>query len=189
MPNYNTSYLLDTTLVCTMRFESRPALPRKNTSWSNYGAIMEFGIHLLDLVRVLTQDEVHSVSTDIGRPATQDPDHRAFIKLVTRGELPCYLDISRVSQGRVTRAEIMGSKGRALADWTTNIVRKISGRNEILDYPCPPSATLIEVLRDFCQAIRTGCPMPVTAEDGLRAVELADACYRSAQTGKPVFLN
>ncbi|MBA3964201.1 MAG: hypothetical protein H0X47_00185 [Nitrospirales bacterium] len=150
---------------------------------------MEFGIHLLDLVRVLTQDEVHSVSADIARPAAQDPELRAFIKLVTRRGLPCYLDISRVSQGRVTRAEIIGSKGQALADWTTNIVRKISGRNEIFDYPCPPSATLIEVLRDFCQAIQTGSPMPVTAEDGLRAVELADACYRSAQTGKPVFLN
>ncbi|MDH5699850.1 MAG: Gfo/Idh/MocA family oxidoreductase, partial [Nitrospirota bacterium] len=97
--------------------------------------------------------------------------------------------ISRVSQGRVTRAEIMGAEGQALADWTTGIVRKISSGNKISDYPCPPCATLVEVLRDFCQAIRTGSPMPVTAKDGLQAVELADACYRSAQTGKPVFLN
>jgi len=175
--------------VCTMRFETRPASPEQNTSVSNYGALMEFGIHLLDLVRVLTQDEVHSVSADIERPGAQDRELRAFIKLVPRRGLPCYLDISRVSQGRVTRAEIMGSKGQTFADWTTNIVRKISGRNEILDYPCPPGATLIEVLRDFCRAIRSGGPMPVTAEDGLRAVELADACYRSAETGKPVFLN
>ncbi|GJL69727.1 MAG: inositol 2-dehydrogenase [Nitrospirales bacterium] len=176
-------------LVCTMRFESHSALPGKNPSWCNYGALMEFGIHLLDLVRVLTQDEVHSVSADIDRPGAQDPELRAFIKLVTRRGLPCYLDISRVSQGRVTRAEIMGSYGQAFADWTTNIVRKISRGSEILDHPCPPGATLIEVLRDFCQAIRTGEPMPVTAEDGLRAVELADACYQSAQKGKPVFLN
>ncbi|HBP87198.1 MAG TPA: hypothetical protein DD706_05815 [Nitrospiraceae bacterium] len=176
-------------LVCTMRFESRSALPEKNPSWINYGALMEFGIHLLDLVRVLTQDEIHSVSADISRPGPDDPENRAFIKLVTQKGLPCYLDISRVSQGRVTRAEIMGSYGQAFADWTTNIVRKISMGNEILDHSCPPSATLIEVLRDFCQAIRTGGPMPVTAEDGLRAVKLADACYRSAQTGKPVFLN
>ena len=176
-------------LVCTMRFETRPASPEKNTSWNNYGALMEFGIHLLDLVRVLTQDEVHSVSADIDRPTAQDPEHRAYIKLITRRGLPCYLDISRVSQGRVTRAEIMGAEGQALADWTTGIVRKISSGNKISDYPCPPCATLVEVLRDFCQAIRTGSPMPVTAEDGLRAVELADACYKSAQTGKPVFLN
>jgi predicted dehydrogenase len=176
-------------LVCTMRLEPRPVSPGKNTSWSNYGALMEFGIHLLDLIRVLTQDEVHSVSADLGFQIGNGPEHRAFIKVITRRGLPCYLDISRVSQGRVTRAEIMGSNGQALADWTTNIVRKISGRNEILDYHCPSGATLIEVLRDFCQAIQTGSPMPITAEDGLRAVEIADACYRSAQTGKSVFLD
>jgi predicted dehydrogenase len=176
-------------LVCTMRFETRPTPPEKNTSWNNYGALLEFGIHLLDLVRVLTQDEVHSVSADIDRASSQDPEHRAYIKLITRRGLPCYLDISRVSQGRVTRAEIIGTEGQALADWTTGIVRKISRGTEISNYLCPPSATLVEVLRDFCQAIRTGSPMPITAEDGLRAVELADACYRSAQTGKPVFLN
>lgn len=176
-------------LVCTMRFESRQALPEKTTSWSKYGALMEFGIHLLDLVRVLTQDEVLSVSADISRPTAQDPENRAFIKLVTKRGLPCYLDISRVSQGRVTRAEIIGANGQAFADWTTGIVRRVSLGNETTDYPCPPSATLVDVLRDFCQAIRTGGPMPVTAEDGLRAVEIADACYRSAQTGKSVFLN
>ncbi|HNP28810.1 MAG TPA: Gfo/Idh/MocA family oxidoreductase [Nitrospirales bacterium] len=176
-------------LVCNMRFQTRPASPEKNTSRNNVGVIMEFGVHLLDLVRVLTQDEVHSVSADIDRPAVQDPEHRAFIKLITRRGLPCYLDISRVSQGRVTRAEIMGSQGQALADWTTNTLQKISRGNEISHYPCASSATLVQVLRDFCQAIRSGSPMPITAEDGLRAVELADACYRSAQIGKPVFLN
>lgn len=176
-------------LSCAMRFETRPASAEKKTSWNNYGALLEFGIHLLDLVRVLTQDEVRSVSADIDRLSSQDPEHRAYIKLVTRRGLPCYLDISRVSQGRVTRAEIIGARGQALADWTTGIVRRVSRGNASTDYPCPPSATLVDLLRDFCRAIRTGSPMPITAEDGLRAVELADACYQSAKNGKPVILD
>jgi len=176
-------------LACAMRFETCFASPEKKTSWNNYGALMEFGIHLLDLVRFLTQDEVHSVSADIDRPGSLDPEVRAYIKLVTRRGLPCFLDISRVSQGRVTRVEIIGTEGQALADWTTGIAHRISRGNRTTDFPCPPRATLVDVLRDFCQAIRTGSPMPITAEDGLRAVELAEACYRSGQTGKPVFLN
>jgi len=160
-------------LSCAMRFETSPASPGKKPSWNNYGALMEFGIHLLDLVRFLTQDEVHSVSADIDRPTSQDPEHRAYIKLVTRQGLPCYLDISRVSR----------------ADWTTGIVRRVSRGNETTDYPCPPSATLIALLRDFFQAIRTGSPMPITAEDGLRAVELAESCYHSAKIGNPIFLD
>ena len=175
-------------LSCAMRFETRPTSPEKHLSWKNYGALMEFGIHLLDLVRVLTQDEVHSVSADIDRASSQDPEHRAYIKLITRRGLSCYLDISRVSQGRVTRAEIIGAEGQALADWTTGTVHRVSRGNETTDYSCPPRATLVDLLRDFCQAIRTGSPMPITAEDGLRAVEIADACYQSAQTRKPVFL-
>jgi predicted dehydrogenase len=102
--------------------------------------------------------------------------------------LPCYLDISRVSQGRVTRAEIIGAEGQALADWTTGRVRRVSRGNKSTEFFCAPRATLIELLRDFCQAIQTGTPTPITAEDGLRAVELAEACYKSAQTGSPVFL-
>jgi predicted dehydrogenase len=176
-------------LSCAMRFETQPPSPEKNISWNHFGALMEFGIHLLDLIRVLTQEEIHSVSADIDRPAFQEPEHRATLKLITRSGLPCYLDISRVSQGRVTRAEIIGAEGQALADWTTGIVRRISQGNETIDYPCPSSATLVDLLRDFCLAIRTGSPMPITAEDGLRAVELADACYQSAQIGKPVFLD
>jgi len=176
-------------LSLAMRFELRPVSSERIESWGNYGAIMEFGIHLLDLVSVLTQDVVHSVSADIDRRAPQDPEQRAHIKLITSKELPCYLDISGVSQGRVTRAEIIGAKGQALADWTNGIVYRVSRDNERTEYPCPPSATLVELLRDFCQAIRTGSPVPITAEDGLRAVELADACYQSAQTGKPVFLD
>jgi len=175
-------------LSCAMRFETRPTSAEGKTSWNNHGALMEFGIHLLDLVRVLTHDEVYSVSAEIERPTSQDPEHRAYIKLITRKGLPCYLDISRVSQGRITRAEIIGTEGQALADWTAGIVRRISRGNKT-DYPCPPRATLVDLLRDFCQAIRTGSPMPITAEDGLRAVEIAEACYQSAQTGKPVFLD
>ncbi len=176
-------------LSCAMRFETRPASPEKNTLWNNHGILMEFGIHLLDLVRVLTQDEIHSVSAEIDRAAFQQPEYRATLKLITRRGLPCYLDISRVSQGRVTRAEIIGAEGQALADWTTGIVRRISQGNETTDYACPPRATLVDLLRDFCQALQTESPMPITADDGLRAVQIADACYQSAQNGKPVVLD
>ena len=42
------------------------------------------------------------------------------------------------------------------------------------------------MLKDFFQALRTGQPVPITGEDGLRAVELVEAYYQSAQTGQKV---
>jgi predicted dehydrogenase len=176
-------------LSCAMRFEYHPVPLEKKKLWNHFGVVMEFGIHLLDLVRVLTQDDIHSVTADMDRSNFQDPEHRAHIKLITGRNLPCYLDISRVSHGRITRAEIIGAKGQALADWTTGVVRSISHGHGMMEYPCSPSATLVDLLRDFCQAIRAGSPMPITAEDGLRAVKIAEACYQSAETGKPIFLD
>lgn len=40
--------------------------------------------------------------------------------------------------------------------------------------------------RAFIDAVLNGTPPPVTALDGLRSVELVDACYRSVASGAPV---
>ena len=52
----------------------------------------------------------------------------------------------------------------------------------------PPVPTVREALRAFAEALRQGAPMPISLEEGLRAVALAEACYRSsaAQTAVPV---
>jgi predicted dehydrogenase len=47
----------------------------------------------------------------------------------------------------------------------------------------PPSQTVLATLTAFLQAVKNNAPMPITAEDGCRAVEIAEACYRSAQAG------
>ncbi len=49
-------------------------------------------------------------------------------------------------------------------------------------------ATVVETLRAFLSALKAGTAMPVTGLDGQRAVEIADACYRSAETGQVVRL-
>ncbi len=50
------------------------------------------------------------------------------------------------------------------------------------------SATVVDTLQAFLEALRAGEPMPISGLDGQRAVEIADACYESAQTGQPVTL-
>jgi predicted dehydrogenase len=46
-----------------------------------------------------------------------------------------------------------------------------------------PHATVLATLQAFIHAIHTGTPPPITGMDGCRAVEAADACYRSAELG------
>ena len=45
-----------------------------------------------------------------------------------------------------------------------------------------------ELVAAFVRSVRTGQPVPVTGEDGLRAVEVALGAYQSAERGAPVSL-
>ena len=56
-----------------------------------------------------------------------------------------------------------------------------AGRSE--EWQLPQSPTVLTILQEFVHALRTKTPMPITGEDGCRAVEIAEACYRSAEAG------
>ncbi len=47
----------------------------------------------------------------------------------------------------------------------------------------PPVPTVRETLGAFVRALREGTSVPISIEDGLRAVAVADAAYRSAERG------
>jgi predicted dehydrogenase len=42
---------------------------------------------------------------------------------------------------------------------------------------------VLTTLQEFLHALQQNSPMPITGEDGCRAVEIAEACYRSAENG------
>jgi len=44
----------------------------------------------------------------------------------------------------------------------------------------------MRMVADFVDAIRSGRPVPISGEDGLRALEVAIAAYRSSESGRPV---
>lgn len=172
-------------LSCTMKFETHTIQSGNREGWDHYGVLMEIGIHLLDLVRVLTQDEIGEVSIKMEREAMNNPETRVWGSLTTKNGLTCSVDISGVSPGRTTRAEIIGSKGQACADWANHQITCTDQTKRTIHYPCPQTPTLIPLLQDFFHSIQTDTPLAITGEDGLQAVRIAEACYQSAQSGHP----
>ena len=78
----------------------------------------------------------------------------------------------------------VGSQGRVEADWMRRrICLEMSSGEQTADIDIPPSLTVLDTLSAFLQAVNDGTPMPITGEDGCRAVEIAEACYQSAQLG------
>ena len=91
------------------------------------------------------------------------------------------LDVVRVPSGRVGRTEWVGTHGQASADWVQRKVTVQIGDNQKVEATIPVQPTILAALQAFVLAIRSRTPPPVTGLDGCRAVELADACYQSAE--------
>jgi len=170
----------------TMHLEARPQIDI--VQGTGHGVLLEFGIHLLDWVRVLLQDEKLTVSAKMTRPSPNAPERRADITLTTPSGLSCHLDIARVSQGRITHVEIMGTTGRVQADWTNGVVQIFKQETLTSQHVLPAIPTIVTMLKDFFHALRKGNPVPITGEDGLRAVELADACYQAEKSQQPIYV-
>ena len=97
--------------------------------------------------------------------------------------------MARTAAGRTGRAEWLGARGLLTADWSDSTLTTVTTESSPLTRPVPPVPTVLSTLTAFLTAIRTSAPPPITGEDGFRAVELAEACYRSAAAaGQPVSL-
>jgi len=164
------------------RIETRKTAPDHADGYGKRGAVLEIGVHMLDLVRFLTGEEAREVRCTMDDLPPAAPETSASIELTTGGGTACRIDIARVPAGRVGRAVWSGAQGRLEADWVQG---RLHCRDETgtKNFDLPSSQTVLASLTAFLQAVRNHSPMPVTGEDGYRAVELADACYRSAQLG------
>ena len=142
---------------------------------------MEVGIHLLDLIRFLTNEDVREVRCEMEIPDGEASETRAHASLRTTGGVPCIVDVSRMAAGRVGRVEWIGRDGQLVADWSQRRLVTLNGG--VKEENLPAGATIVDTLQTFLGALKDGLPMPITGLDGQRAVEIADACYESAASG------
>ena len=149
-------------------------------AFGDRGALLEIGVHLLDLVRFLSGDEVGGVQCTMEPAPPAGPEISASVRLKTKKGILCDLDIARTAIGRVARMEWIGRDGHINADWSRRLVTLVLGDCPPLEHVCTAQPTVLATLQAFIQAVSTGTPPPITGRDGLIAVEIAEACYRSA---------
>ena len=175
-------------LSLTARLERRPHSQEEINAWNGRGALLEIGIHLLDLARFLTGEDIHEVHCEGSHMDTSQPEDHVWGRLTTQSGLPCLLDISRVSHSRTTRVELIGETGQLSANWSTSTLSLQRERHRPEVQTFAPTPTIHSVLKGFVHSLKTGGPMPITGEEGLRAVEIAEACYESLASHQPVTL-
>lgn len=170
-------------LQLTSHIEIKGRGPAHADGYGKRGALLEFGVHVLDLVRLLTGEEVREVrcTMDVIPPAA--PETVASAQLITQAGTDCTIDVRRVEAGRVGRATWTGSDGILAADWAQQHLQWTTPDSRTETWSLAPCQTVLATVTAFLHAVRLNLPMPITGEDGFRAVEIAEACYRSAQAG------
>lgn len=156
------------------------------------GAVMDHTVHVADLLRWLLADEVVRVQAEIGSWVwglevedcgilTLDLAKGAFASIDCSWSRPK----TYPTWGGVT-LHVVGERGTVDVDVFRQALTHHddrAGETRLAGWGEDLSARMVG---DFADAILAGRPVPITGEDGLRALEVAVAAYRSAERQQPV---
>ena len=134
----------------------------------------------------MTGAEAVEAVADLAQRHTSRVEDLALAQFRLSNGISCYVEVSRVSGGRLCRVEAVGGAGQLIADVDRSLLTRIEGRMVAETEAVPDRPTVITVLEAFAKSLSARIPVPVSGEDGLRAVAMADACYRAAREGRPV---
>ncbi|HYD49405.1 MAG TPA: Gfo/Idh/MocA family oxidoreductase [Terriglobales bacterium] len=175
-------------LRISQRFEpSRPGWVDQ-PELSGGGVMMLTGIHSFDMARHLSDLEAVACCAEISRVGTTVQTEDNFGAVITFGDARVIASIagSRATASRSGPIEIAGANGTLIADHVLNVAILVRGNVVTPIDVGPPLPTVRETLQAFVSAVDRGGQMPVTLDDGLRAVAIARACFDSAKSGRRV---
>ena len=163
------------------------------------GIFRDMTIHDFDLARFLLGEEPVEVSAIASclvdpRIASLGDSDSVMVNLRTRSGRQCHINNCRQSvYGYDQRIEVSGSAGMLLNDHvrTTSVRRftrdRTDAREPLLHFFLERyEEAYRRELEAFVAAVASGTPMPVTPDDGVQALRLADAAATSAATGRVV---
>jgi myo-inositol 2-dehydrogenase/D-chiro-inositol 1-dehydrogenase len=185
--------------VHVVRITSRdPAPPPLDYIRQSGGLFLDMTIHDFDMAQYLAGSpvvEVYASAAVLVDPAigeAGDIDTAVINLKFANGALGIIENSRQAVYGYDQRVEVLGSLGAASAANDTPTTVQVSRQDGVhSDKPLyffleRYMASFEEEMRQFIEAVRTGCETPVTAEDGLAPVRIALAAQRSLQENRPV---
>jgi predicted dehydrogenase len=182
-----------------------------NREMSGGGPMYNLGVHWIDLYRWMLGDEVvEVVGRNVKVNQEYDIEDNSFALLTFSRGTVVALDISYTvpdsfPAGRDLFLALRGTGG--VLSWSPSFegIREnlfvcsdmpgfAPATRRHVDFELDPQPgyagpLTLPFLKELAQAIREGKPPAITAEDGLRALEVVEAIYESAGTGRVVSLS
>ena len=146
------------------------------------GNVLHTGVHSFDLIRHLSGVNPRSALALTRRVVTRDTEDNFNAVFSFEGPLLASVAGSRATDGRSGAIEIAGEHGQIVADHVHGFAFHLRGTERRPIHVGPREPTVRETLRAFTRMLVSDAPPPITLDDGLWAVAMAEACYRSAQS-------
>ena len=151
------------------------------------GLVLNTGVHGFDLMRYLTGLEATIVQAQTASKLTRrTEDQFSALVHLDPGEVLATIDNVRCTHSRAGRIELIGERGQLWGDHIHRTLERVSGRERTDLGPVPVKHTVPTALTTFVDNVREGLPSPITAGDGLAALQMVDAARLSARTGRAV---
>jgi len=161
---------------------------------SGGGAVIDHTVHVIDLLRWFFDAEVNEVYAEIGKGLLHpdlDIDDAGMLSFALSNGVYGTLDTSwsRPSgfpgRGDVT-IEVVAERGWARLDAFKQQFAVYSNRTSKAEWVGWGGNMDLGLMRDFVGMIAEGRAPSITGRDGLKALQVALAAYKSAATGAPV---
>ncbi len=169
----------------SQRFPPQPGLSWLDTpELSGGGNVLHTGVHCFDLLRWLSGSEIESASASMRSVCTKrTEDHFVSILTTKQPGLLAEVACSRSTDSRNGLIEASGEHGQLVVDHVLGTGYRLGPRGRQDIAVDAPRMTVRMLLERFVEDAKRDAPPPVTYRDGLSAIAVADACYRSARSG------
>lgn len=152
---------------------------------SGGGNVLHTGVHMFDLLRFLSGAEASEAACFVEKvvtKGTEDSFSATFRLDGASGPILGSAAGSRATQSRAGQIRIVAERGQILADHRHRTVALIDGHGTAREARPDDVPTVRAALEEFVR-VADGAKPSITAGDGAAAVAIADACYRSAESG------
>jgi len=171
-------------IYLSQRFEPSPLVWLDHKAESGGGIVLHTGVHSFDLLHFLTGCEVERVWCQLTQVVTKETeDNFAMTCRMSDSLLTGAVFGSRSTRSRSGLIELCGEKGQLVGDHAHGFAYLLKGWERTILPLDPLVPTVREAIRTFVDSVQHGTPFPITVDDGLRAVAIAEACYQSAARG------
>ena len=171
-------------------FSANQRLEPSSLSWhderetAGAGVLIHTAIHVFDALRFITGLKVKRVMAVSKRIHNRNLEDLVTVSVEMENGVVGTLDVSKVGHARSGRYEFVCADGQLHGEQIHSFVDVVrGGSRQRIEEPAPAN-TILPLLQDWLGFLDGSKQNPISGEDGLYAVQVCDACLKSAQEGR-----